>query len=544
MRRDRYFDYIIVGAGSAGCVLAARLSEEAGATVCLIEVGPSDRSYWVRNTNPLNMLYLMNSRRYNWRYHTQPAPAAGGRRFFWPRGKGLGGSASINAMIYTRGHRADYDHWAQLGCTGWGYDEVLPWFKKSERQQRGADDYHGVEGAMDVVDSNFHMPVSEAFIEACAQAGIPHNADFNGAEQAGAGFFQLTQTPRGRRVTSSTAFLDGALHRPNLRILTHKRALRLIFEKGDRAAGVVVAPAGGGGPEDRLYAEREVILSAGVIDSPKLLLLSGIGPKEHLEALGIQPRFDLPGVGENLQDHPDILIRCLNRSATSFAVRPGRQSLRFLGRSLRRDPPMIFTPTDCGAFATSRPDLEVPDLQLQFAAVRMRPHGEGLMTPMRSGFVLHVCHMQPKSRGRVRLRSLDERAAPLIEPGYFEEPEDLQTLSRGLRLGREVLSQAAMKPFLKVEESPGPQVESDAQIERFVRENAQTVYHTAGSCKMGVDERAVVDPQLRVHGVRNLRVIDASVMPTIPRANIHAPTVMIAERGAQWIREAAGASSS
>jgi len=389
---------------------------------------------------------------------------------------------------------------------------------------------------MHVVDTNFSFPASHAFIRACQEAGIPRNRDLNGFNYEGCDLFQVNQTPEGRRCHASSSFLNPVLHRDNLTVITHALVARILFQ-GKRAIGLEYYPLKKNKRLMTLSAKKEVILSAGVINSPQILQLSGIGPGGDLEKLGIPVVHDLPGVGRNLQDHPDVIIRCLDKSKTSFCTSPGPHTLKFLSRYFSKNPPFIFTPTDAGGFVKSDPSVEIPDLQLQFAAIRMQPHGHGLLTPARFGFVLHVCHMRPKSRGRVSLRTADPFDPPRIEPHYFDDEFELDALVKGVKIGRDILSQPAMKAFNGGEEVPGPAVKSDREIRHFILEKMETVYHTAGSCKMGVDDEAVVDPELRVHGLESLRVIDASIMPTITGSNIHAPTVMIAEKGADMVLE-------
>ncbi len=530
------FDFIIVGGGSAGCVLANRLSVNPNYKVVLLEAGPPDDSHFIHNCNPVNMLYLMNSPTYNWKYFAEGNAKTGKRKFYWPRGKTLGGSSAVNAMIYTRGHSSDYDRWAELGNAGWDFKSVLPYFKKSELQHRGEDAYHGKEGTMDVIDPTFHFAPSHAFIKACVQAGIPQNKDINGEKYEGVDFFQINQTPEGRRCHSSVSFLDPVRDRKNLKVINYAHIKRVLI-KDNTAYGIEYFDMKEGKKLKTLIATKEVILSAGIIGSPQILKLSGVGPKEELQKYGIDVQLDLPGVGENLQDHPDIIIRCKGKHGASLTTFPWPYMIQFMSKFYKKnEEPFVFTPTDAGGYVKSDPSVEVPDLQLQFASLRMQPHGNGI-NPIRSGFVLHVCHMRPKSRGRVLLKSADPFEAPRIEANYFDDETELNALVNGVKIARKIISQPAFKELFVREEMPGAKVQTDAEIRQFILDRAESVYHSAGSCKMGIDEMAVVDPKLNVRGIANLRVIDSSIMPTITSSNIHAPTVMIAEKGADMILE-------
>jgi choline dehydrogenase-like flavoprotein len=518
------FDTVIVGAGSAGCVLANRLSADPAHRVCLIEAGPRDRSPLIHI--PAGLLGTLPTRHMNWAYETEPQPGLGGRRGYQPRGRTLGGSSSINAMIYMRGHRGDYDDWAALGNAGWSYDEVLPVFRRSEDQQRGADEYHGTGGELTVSDLASPVAASRAFVESAVRTGLAPNRDFNGASQDGAGLYQVTQR-RGRRCSAAVAFLRPARGRPNLTVLTGRHATRVVFQ-GSRATGVEVD--GPGGRAD-IAASREVILSAGVFGSPQLLLLSGVGSREELARHGIVLRHELPGVGANLVDHVDLALVYRSSDARLMGITPWT-ALRAIPGSfewLGCGTGLLTTNfAEAGAFLRTRAGLERPDVQLHFVNGLVDDHARRLHYGY--GITCHVAVLRPKSRGSLGLRSADPREAPRIDPNFLAADEDLATLLAGIKRAREIMEGAPLAPH-RGEELFADGRDDDALVAR-IRRRADTIYHPAGTCRMGPDAMSVVDATLRVHGIERLSVVDASVMPTLVGGNTNAPTIMIAEKAA------------
>ena len=526
------YDYIIVGSGSAGSVLANRLSARPEIKVLLLEAGGSDNSFYVRM--PAGIANLSGPR-FNWGYETAPQAAMKGRRMYWPRGRLIGGSSSVNAMVYMRGQPADYDHWRQLGNAGWSYDDVLPYFKKAERNERLHDSFHGADGPLNVAERPYTNPLSHAFVEAAQQAGLPFNPDFNGALQLGCGLFQVTQK-NGRRWSAASAYLHPAAARENLTIVTKAQATRVLIENG-RAVGVEYAR---GRRRHTARALQEVVLAAGAINSPQLLLLSGIGPAEELRARGVSVVHDLPGVGKNLQDHLNVNI--VQRAKRGSALDGKNRGLAPIGVALEYlfygTGPGTSNVAEAGAFAVSALGAATPDIQYHFIPAQVVNHAR---TPMDGdGVTVHACCLRPQSRGEIRLASTDPLQPPVMDPNYLAADYDLKVLIAGLRQGRDILAAQAFKPWLGEERLPGPAVQSNAELEDFIRATAETEYHPVGTCKMGSDPMAVVDEKLRVRGIERLRVIDASIMPAIVSGNTNAPVIMIAEKGAEMMLAAAG----
>ena len=523
------YDYIVIGAGPAGCAVAARLAQSSTeTTVALVEAGPAKASMLSDVPIGLAALLPLRSRR-NYAYQTVAQNGLGGRKGYQPRGRGLGGSSLINAMIYTRGQPQDYDGWAALGCKGWGWADVLPYFKRSEDNSRGADVRHGVGGPLHVSDLSYRNPAVDAFVEAAVQAGYPRNADFNGESQEGVGPYQVFQK-NGRRYNAARAYLQSA-SLPNLTILSEAQACRIVFE-GRRASGVVLRR---GGAEERLAAQREIIVSGGAFGSPQLLMISGIGPAARLKSHGIEIVCDSPEVGGNLQDHCDYIANLRAKGpgliglTISFLIRGVGGLSDFLrsGRGV-----LTSNGAEAGGFIRSRSDVDRPDLQLHFCITIVDDHTR--KRHFATGMALHVCGLRPKSRGSVRLASPDIAEAPLIDPNFLSDPEDLETLVRGVEIVQAILAQPALGRY-GGRYIYGTGRDDPATLRALIRDHADTVYHPVGTCRMGVDERSVVDPTLRVRGVEGLRVADASIMPLLVSGNTQAPSAMIGEKAADLI---------
>ena len=518
------FDVVVVGAGSAGCALAGRLSEDPALRVLLLEAGGSDDVLEVRIPAGL---YKNWRTRLDWNYTTEPQPGLDGRKVFWPRGKLLGGSSSINAMIYIRGARGDYDEWAELtGNPAWSYDHVLPLFRRMEDNARGADRFHGVGGPLRVEDLRSPHPWTRAVVASAVAAGYPRNDDFNGATQEGVGQYQVTQK-RGRRWSAADAYLRPAAGRPNLTVRTGALTTRVLVENG-RATGVEYRS---GGRLHTVRAGREVVLSGGAINSPQLLMLSGIGPADHLREVGLDVVHDLPGVGSGLQDHPLVPVVWHVRSGKSLLR--GESPSGYAKWFGARRGPLTSNLAEAGLFTRSSPELAEPDLQYHFLPVKFWKQAE--IDPDVDAFTAAVVLVHVHSRGSVRLRSADPSWAPAIDAGYLSDERDLEALVSGVEKAREIGSAGPIASVLTDEWSPGGTVQGRESLRETVKNTLESLYHPVGSCRMGTDEQAVVDPQLRVRGIEGLRVVDASVMPTLVRGNTNAPTIMIAERAADLI---------
>jgi len=531
------FDYIVVGAGSAGCVLADRLTASGRHRVLLLEAGGHDRNVWIHI--PLGYGKLFNNPKVNWLYSSEPEPDLNNRKIIQPRGKVLGGSSSINGLLYIRGQPEDFDHWRQLGNVGWSFDDVLPYFRRSEDQERGPDALHGVGGPLAVSNVSEPHPLCEAFIEAAQQAGFPRNDDFNGSVQEGAGYFQLTAR-NGRRWSTAVGYLRQARRRPNLAIVPNALASRILFS-GRRAVGVEYRR----GETTRIaHATGEVIVAGGAFNSPQLLQLSGLGPAALLRSLDIEVVADMPGVGADLQDHLQVRMqyRCTEQITMNDVINSWRRSvgagLRYI---LSRKGLLTIGAGYAGGFFRTSPELMTPDVQVHLIIFSGDTSGAALH-PF-PGFIASVCQLRPESRGFVRIKTADAREPPAIQPRYLSRRPDCDTVVAGMKLLRGIMRQPAMRHYIAEERAPKPDCTSDADLLTFARESGTTVFHPTSTCRMGSDPAAVVDDRLRVHGIKCLRVIDGSIMPTVVSGNTNAAIVMVGEKGADMILQDAARSA-
>jgi len=527
------FDYVIVGAGSAGCVLANRLTEDPNVTVALLEAGGKNNSLLVRM--PAGVGNLISTKGVsNWGFETTPQAFMDGRRLYQPRGRGWGGSSAINGMIYIRGHARDYDHWRQMGLAGWGYADVLPYFKRAQHHEDGADAWNGEGGPLWVSRGPPGDPIYKAFIQAGRQAGYPATRDFNGRQQEGVGPYHLTIRD-GERWSASAAYLQPIVGvRPNLKVISNAHAGRIIIER-KTAVGVEFS-AGPGKPVQSVYAKREVLVCGGAFQSPHLLLLSGIGPADELKKLGVPVEVDSPEVGRNLQDHLDAsIIYEMTKPISMYSKTKGlKQPMIGLQYLFAKQGHGRTNHLHAGAFLKTRGELDRPDIQLHLVNAVMMDHAR--VKADRDGFTVHVCQLRPESRGTVTLASRNPFDQPLIDPRYLAEEVDRRTMRDSVRVVRDICGQDALKLYRGAEMRPGEHVRTDAEIDAWIRQNAETIYHPVGTCRMGVDDKAPVDEELRVRGIDSLRVIDASVMPTLIGGNTNAPTIMIAEKMSDALR--------
>ena len=527
------YDYIVVGAGSAGCVLANRLSEDPKNKVLLLEAGGRDSNFWIHI--PVGFSKTMAMPGLNWLFDTVPDDYTYNRPIPIPRGRVLGGSSAIKGMLYVRGHRLDYDGWAQLGNRGWSYDDVLPYFKKSENRENNTSEFHGVGGPLNVADMRERNELLDAVIEAAEEAGYPRNEDYNGAEQDGFGYYQVTQK-NGRRHSAATAYLHPVRSRPNLAVETDAHATRVILD-GARAVGVAYEK---GGAEREIRAGREVLLAAGAVQSPQLLELSGIGRPDVLKDHGIEVRRALPGVGENLQDH--YVCRLVARIGKPITLNEQTRGLSLMREAMRyafaRRGVLTFSAGILFGFVRSRPELASPDVQFHIAHASFKDPKRRVLD-REPGLTVGPCQLRPESRGSIHIRSADAMQPPEIRPNFLHEQTDRDTLVAGVRIGRKVLAAPPLAAYFEYEDVPGKDCRTDDEILDFARRTGATLYHPVGTCKMGSDPMAVVDDRLKVHGLEGLRVVDASIMPTLTSGNTNAPAIMIAEKASDMIRASA-----